>query len=88
LAKVFDRLATLDQHGNPALTAAQHSIHPTYGGLVAYHSRQSPLVGTAVEGSFGRLQGSPCTGAQCQDAFFKHHATTYYSLMQAQFQQA
>jgi hypothetical protein len=32
------------------------------------------------------LIGAPCVDAQCQDAFFEHHATTYYSLMQAQLQ--
>jgi hypothetical protein len=32
------------------------------------------------------LIGTPCVDAQCQDAFFEHHATTYYSLMQAQLQ--
>lgn len=30
------------------------------------------------------LMGTPCVDAQCQDAFFEHHATTYYSLLQAQ----
>ena len=25
------------------------------------------------------LIGTPCTGAQCQDAFFEHHATTYFA---------
>jgi hypothetical protein len=30
------------------------------------------------------LIGTPCVDAQCQDAFFEHHATTYYALMQAQ----
>jgi hypothetical protein len=30
------------------------------------------------------LIGTPCAGAQCQDAFFEHHAATYYALLQAQ----
>jgi hypothetical protein len=30
------------------------------------------------------LIGTPCAGAECQDAFFEHHATTYYALMRAQ----
>src|SRR5262249_38652512 len=30
------------------------------------------------------LIGTPCTGVQCQDAFFEHHATTYRSLIQTQ----
>jgi hypothetical protein len=30
------------------------------------------------------LIGTPCAGAQCQDAFFEHHATTYFALLQAQ----
>jgi hypothetical protein len=34
------------------------------------------------------LIGAPCVDAQCQDGFFEHHATTYYNLMQAQFQSA
>jgi hypothetical protein len=29
------------------------------------------------------LIGTPCSGAQCQDAFFEHHATTYHALLQA-----
>jgi hypothetical protein len=28
------------------------------------------------------LRGVPCSGAQCSDAFFEHHATTYYALLQ------
>jgi hypothetical protein len=27
------------------------------------------------------LLGKPCAGAECQDAFFEHHATTYYALL-------
>jgi hypothetical protein len=34
------------------------------------------------------LIGAPCVDTQCQDGFFEHHATTYYNLMQAQFQSA
>jgi hypothetical protein len=30
------------------------------------------------------LIGTPCAGAQCQDALFEHHATTYYALLQSQ----
>jgi hypothetical protein len=30
------------------------------------------------------LIGTPCSGAQCQDAFFEHHATTYLALLRAQ----
>ena len=30
------------------------------------------------------LIGTPCAGAQCQDSFFEHHATTYFALLQAQ----
>jgi hypothetical protein len=30
------------------------------------------------------LIGTPCADAQCQDAFFEHHATTYFALLQAQ----
>jgi len=30
------------------------------------------------------LMGTPCVGEQCQDAFFEHHATTYYGLLQTQ----
>ena len=30
------------------------------------------------------LIGTPCAGAQCKDAFFEHHATTYFALLQAQ----
>jgi hypothetical protein len=35
-------------------------------------------------GSEIALTGTPCAGAQCQDPFFEHHATTYLRLMQAQ----
>jgi hypothetical protein len=30
------------------------------------------------------LIGVPCVGDQCKDAFFEHHAATYYALLQAQ----
>ena len=30
------------------------------------------------------LIGTPCVGAECHDAFFEHHVTTYYKLLQAQ----
>jgi hypothetical protein len=30
------------------------------------------------------LIGTPCAGAECQDAFFEHHCTTYYTLLLAQ----
>jgi hypothetical protein len=30
------------------------------------------------------LIGAPCVGAQCQDGFFEHHATTYYGLLELQ----
>jgi hypothetical protein len=30
------------------------------------------------------LIGTPCAGAQCNDDFFEHHATTYLELMKAQ----
>jgi len=29
------------------------------------------------------LRGIPCTGDDCKDAFFEHHAKTYYALLQA-----
>lgn len=32
-------------------------------------------------GTLWPLIGPPCQGAQCQDAFFEHHATTYYQLL-------
>jgi hypothetical protein len=32
-------------------------------------------------GSEEALIGTPCVGAECQDAFFEHHTTTYYSLL-------
>jgi hypothetical protein len=30
------------------------------------------------------LIGAPCVGPECHDAFFEHHATTYYQLLLAQ----
>jgi hypothetical protein len=35
-------------------------------------------------GTEAALTGAPCIGPQCQDAFFEHHASTYYTLLQAQ----
>ncbi len=35
-------------------------------------------------GTEAALMGVPCVGPQCQDAFFEHHASTYYTLLQAQ----
>jgi len=35
-------------------------------------------------GTEAALAGAPCVGLQCQDAFFEHHATTYYALLQVQ----
>jgi hypothetical protein len=29
------------------------------------------------------LEGTPCVGAECHDALFEHHATTYYALLQS-----
>jgi len=34
-------------------------------------------------GSDCPLAGVPCAGAQCQDALFEHHATTYFALLSA-----
>jgi Lipase (class 3) len=34
------------------------------------------------------LIGTPCTGVQCQDAFFEHHASTYDALIRAQLSHA
>jgi hypothetical protein len=34
------------------------------------------------------LTGTPCVGEECKDAFFEHHAATYYALMKAQLGQA
>jgi hypothetical protein len=33
------------------------------------------------------LIGTPCAGDECKDAFFEHHAATYYGLMKAQLSQ-
>jgi hypothetical protein len=33
------------------------------------------------------LIGAPCAGEECKDAFFEHHAATYYELMKAQLSQ-
>jgi hypothetical protein len=29
------------------------------------------------------LEGTPCAGAECHDALFEHHATTYYALLRS-----
>jgi hypothetical protein len=43
-----------------------------------------PSLNFANAGTEISLIGTPCAGAQCQDAFFEHHATTYFALLQAQ----
>jgi hypothetical protein len=43
-----------------------------------------PSLNFVNAGSEISLIGTPCAGAQCQDAFFEHHATTYFALLQAQ----
>jgi hypothetical protein len=35
-------------------------------------------------GTEAALIGTPCAGPQCQDAFFEHHAATYYELLTKQ----
>jgi hypothetical protein len=48
----------------------------------------TPSLNFVNAGTDVSLIGTPCVDAQCQDAFFEHHATTYYALMQAQLQVA
>lgn len=43
------------------------------------HSLDFASAGTEVA-----LVGTPCAEDECHDAFFEHHATTYYKLLQAQ----
>jgi hypothetical protein len=43
------------------------------------HSLDFSSAGTEVA-----LVGTPCAEDECHDAFFEHHATTYYKLLQAQ----
>ncbi len=43
-----------------------------------------PSLNFVNAGAEEALIGTPCVGAECDDAFFEHHVTTYYKLMQAQ----
>jgi hypothetical protein len=46
----------------------------------------TPSLNFVNAGTDVSLIGTPCVDAQCQDAFFEHHATAYYELMRAQLQ--
>jgi hypothetical protein len=74
------KTAALAQRMSPA-TAGQL----TQSGFDVAVSPSLNFVNAAFDVS---LIGVPRVGAQCQDAFFEHHATTYYALMQAQLQVA
>jgi hypothetical protein len=43
-----------------------------------------PSLNFANAGTEAALIGTPCVGAECDDAFFEHHATSYYTLLLAQ----
>jgi lipase (class 3) len=42
-----------------------------------------PSLNYVSAGTVWPLIGTPCSGAECKDAFFEHHATTYYKLLSA-----
>ncbi|MCI0466457.1 MAG: hypothetical protein L0Y57_05555 [Beijerinckiaceae bacterium] len=44
----------------------------------------APSLNFANAGAEISLIGTPCSGAECEDAFFEHHASTYFALMKAQ----
>jgi len=72
------KAATLAQRISPA-TADQ--LAP-----LGFDVAVTPSLNFVNAGTDVSLIGTPCVDAQCQDAFFEHHATTYYALMQAQLQ--
>jgi hypothetical protein len=43
-----------------------------------------PSLNFVNAGAEEALIGTPCVGAEGDDAFFEHHVTTYYKLVQAQ----
>jgi len=72
-----------------AALAQRLAVAPTADLMVAnFDITVLPSLNFVNAGTEVALVGSPCTGAQCQDAFFEHHAITYYSLIKAQFQNA
>jgi len=73
------KAAALAQRMSPPATADQ--LAP-----VGFDVAVTPSLNFVNAATDVSLIGTPCVDAQCQDAFFEHHATTYYSLMQEQLQ--
>jgi hypothetical protein len=95
LDKLFDEIRTLVRaHAHArlhttALALAQRAAPATApaGGLLIafpFEVPEMPSFNFVNAGAGVALIGTPCIGAECQDAFFEHHAVTYYVLLQAQ----
>jgi Lipase (class 3) len=66
-----------------ASVAMQRAHAPTLGALKAA-APFAPTLNYVNAGTEIALIGVPCVGDECKDAFFEHHASTYYGLIEKQ----
>lgn len=96
LKPVFDiALKNIVDHAHqrlqPKATTLAQRLSPAMAGPLmplGFDVAVAPSLNFVNVGTEVSLIGTACAGAQCQDAFFEHRASTYYALMQAQLQGA
>src|SRR5262249_16813718 len=73
-------------HLQPKAAALVHQVAPAGSAISrsAFDVSVLPSLNFVNAGAEEALIGVPCVGAQCHDAFFEHHCSTYYALLQAQ----
>jgi hypothetical protein len=95
LMKVMEPLVSearrlIERHARPHLqqkaTALARRVAPASVPVPAapFDAPFHPSLNFVNAGTEEALIGTPCVGAECHDAFFEHHVTTYYTLLQAQ----
>jgi Lipase (class 3) len=95
LMKVMEPLVSearrlIEHHSRPRLqrkaAALAQRVAPssTPAPAAPFDAPFHPSLNFVNAGTEEALIGVPCVGAECDDAFFEHHVTTYYTLVQAQ----
>src|SRR5262245_61019949 len=95
LMKVMEPLVSearrlIEHHSRPRLqrkaAALAQRLAPSHPRAPAapFDAPFHPSLNFVNAGSEQALIGTPCVGPECADAFFEHHVTTYYKLVQAQ----
>ena len=94
LQKAVDQVKVVGEaHAHARLLSAAASVAmtgthaPTLGALKAA-APFAPTLNYVNAGTEIALIGVPCVGDECKDAFFEHHASTYYGLLEKQIPSA